>query len=196
MSLQDRLLDLITAIGTDIKTLQAAVSGTAARYATSVTSQTIAGNTDTYLVGSAIDIPQGKIKIGSIYKCKFNVVKTAAATAAPTITVRVGTAGTTADISRAVLTFAVQTAAIDEGQIEIELVFRAAGVSAIIQAVGSLEHRLAATGLSTSGTSVVIVTGAAFDVTGAGLKIGLSVNAGASSSWTVSLVSSELKNMT
>lgn len=200
MSLQLRLADLITAIGADIKALQAAAGGTPDRYNASTINQTISGNTDTYIAGSGCIVPQGKVKVGTTYKCKFNVVKTAAATAAPVVTVRLGNTGTTADASRAALTFAAQTAVIDEGQFEIEVVFQTAGASATCQALGSLIHRLGfgttPTGLSTSGASVVINKGASFDVTGSGLQIGLSLNAGPSSSWVLSLVSSELKNLT
>ena len=141
-------------------------------------------------------IPQGTVKTGTIYRCKFNVVKTNAATAAPTINVRVGTAGSSIDTSRATFNFAAQTGVIDEGTVEIECVFRSAGASAQIQSMGTLFHRLATTGLSTSAVSTAINLGGAFDVTGANLKISVSLNAGASSNWTLSLVSAELLNLT
>lgn len=193
MSLQSRLADLITDIGADIKALQNKVTNV---YNSNTVAQ-ILGTGDTYLAGSAISIPQGKIKVGTMYKCKFNVVKTAAGVAAPVINVRVGTLGTTADTSRATLTFAAQTGVIDEGIIEVICSFRAAGATAVMQALGNLIHRLVTTGLNvTAVNTVVLQTSGGFDVTGAGLKIGVSVNAGASSSWTVSLVSAELINLT
>ena len=196
MTLQSRLADLITAIGTDIKALQAAAGGTPSQFNVLLTNQATSGSADTYLVGSSINIPQGKIKVGTIYKCKFNAVKTNAGVAAPVATIRVGTAGSTADSSRAALTFAAQTAVVDEGVIEIEVTAQAAGASTVFQAVGSLGHRLTTTGLSTSVTSVAINKGAPFDSTGAGLKIGVSINPGASGVWTISFVSAELKNLT
>lgn len=193
MSLQTRLGSLITAIGADIKALQ---NRTYDQRNASVANQS-PGTGDTYITGSDVVIPQGKVKAGTTYRCKFNVVKTANATAAPVISVRVGTAGSTADTARATLTFAAQTGAIDEGVFEVECVFRAAGASAIIQALGRLVHRLVTTGLNvTAVNTVVLNTGASFDVTGAGLKIGLSVNAGSPASWTISLVSAELVNLT
>lgn len=192
MSLQTRLSAFITAVGADIKALQTATKD---QHNASTANQT-GFNTDTYLAGSNVVIPQGKIKVGTKYRCKFNIVKTNAGTAAPVITVRVGTAATTADTSRAVMTFAAQTAVVDEGVVEIECVFRASGATAVIQALGTLGHRLATTGLSTANHSTAINTGGAFDVTGANLKIGVSVNGGASASWTVSLVSAELENLT
>ena len=191
-SLQSRITDLITAIGADIKQLK---NATQDQHNASTAAQS-GFAADTYLAGSVVSIPQGKIKVGSKYRVRFDVVKTAAGVAAPIINVRVGTAGTVADTSRAALTFAAQTAVIDEGEFEIEVVFRASGVTAILQALGILGHRLAATGLSTSNNSVAVNTGAAFDVTGANLKMGLSVNGGASAAWTVNVVSAELVNLT
>lgn len=192
MSLQTRLSALITAIGADVKALQ---NRTTDQHNASTVNQTGFAS-DTYLAGSRVLIPQGKVKVGTKYRLKFNVVKTAAGTVAPVVTIRVGTAGTTADASRAALTFAAQTAAVDEGVFEIEVDFRVAGATAVLQALGVIGHRLAATGLSTSNNSVAINTGAAFDVTGVNLGIGASVNGGASAAWTVSLVSAELVNLT
>ena len=198
MSLQSRLSALITAIGTDIKTLQtqvAALGGTPDQHNASTAIQT-GFATDTYLAGSMVSIPTGKIKAGTKYRCKFNVVKTNAGLAGPVITARVGTAGAIGDTARAATTFAAQTAVVDEGEIEVELVFRAAGASAIIQALSRLTHRLATTGLNvTASNTFILNTGAAFDVTGANLKIGLSVNAGTNAAWSVSLVRAELTNL-
>lgn len=189
MSLQSRLSSLITSIGADIKALQNESKHNAS------TANQVLTNGVTYLTGSACDIPTGKIKVGTKYRCKFNIVKTAAGTAAPAFTIKVGTAGTTADTTRVTLTQTAQTAVIDEGVVEIELVFRVAGASAVAQAVSSLGHRLATTGLTTANHSAIIGTSAAFDVTGAGLKIGVAVDVGASSNWTLSLVSAELVNL-
>lgn len=193
MSLATRLSDLITAIGADIKALQ---NRTTDQHNTSVAAQTL-GAADTYLTGSVISIPQGKIKVGTKYRVRFNVVKTAAGVAAPVITCRVGTAGSTADTARAALTFAAQTAVIDEGYFECDFIFRQSGATALIQGLGNLWHRLVTTGLNiTAAFTSVLNTGAAFDVTGASLKIGVSVNPGASSAWTVSVASAELSNLT
>lgn len=196
MSLQTRLADLITAIGADIKALQAAGGGTPNQYGASTSNQVISGNSDTIVLGSTVAIPQGTVKSETIYRCKFNVVKTAAATAAPTINIRVGTNGSTLDTSRASFSFAAQTGVIDEGVVEVDCVFRSANASAQIQALGRLTHRLATTGLSTSQSSTVINLGGVFDVTGANLKISVTLNAGPSSNWTLSLVSAELLNLT
>lgn len=195
-TLQERIALLITAIGVDIKALQGASYDL---HNASITAQTVAGNSENYIAGSNIAIPTNKLKAGTKYRVKFNVVKTGAGTAAPVLTLKVGTAGTAADTNRVTLTFAAQTAVIDEGDFECEFAVRAVGVGAstIIQGVGRLLHRLVTTGLNVTGIyTSVINTGAAFDATGAGLKIGIAVNPGASASWTVSLVDAELINLT
>lgn len=153
---------------------------------------------DTYLIGSDCAIPSGQLKATSKYRCRLNVVKTAAGVAAPIVTVRIGTAASTADASRGALTFAAQTAVVDEGTIDIEVVFRTVGAAtaAVVQVLGQIAHRLTATGLSTAAESVQIATSAGFDSTVANSKIGVSVNGGTSAAWTVSLVSAELVNLT
>lgn len=192
-TLQERISSLITAIGADIKALQGASYDL---HNASVTAQTVSGNSDNYIAGSLITIPAGKVKVGTKYRVKFNVVKTAAGTAAPTIKLLIGTLGTTSDTARNTLTFAAQTGAIDEGDFECEFVFRVAGASAVIQGLGRLLHRLITTGLNVTGIyTSVLNTGAAFDVTTA-TKIGIAVNPGASASWTVSLAEASVENLT
>jgi hypothetical protein len=152
---------------------------------------------DTYLAGSAIAIPNGLLKATSKYRCRFSVTKTAAGVATPIIQVRFGTAGSTADTARCTLTFAAQTAAIDEGLFEVEVIFRTvgSGTSAVLQAVGTLVHRLSITGLSVDVTGVKFSTSAGFDSTVAASIIGLSVNGGTSAAWTIAVVSAELVNL-
>lgn len=153
---------------------------------------------DTYLTGSSIAIPNGRLQAKSKYRARFNVVKTAAGVVAPVLNLRFGTAGSTADTARATLTFAAQTAVVDEGFFEIDAVFRTvgSGTSAILQATGQLTHRLAATGFSTSAVSIAAgVSGTGFDSTVANSIIGLSVNGGTSAAWTVNLVDALLENL-
>lgn len=191
MSLQSRLSELVTAIGADIKTLK----NSAHKSAASIALQTVSSNSDVYLTGSAVTVPAGKIQAGTTYRCRFNVVKTAAGTQAPVVSVRVGTAGTTADTARASLTFAAQTAVADEGMFEVIATFRSSGATAVIQAVGNLLHRLVTTGLNVTGIfTSVLNTGASFDATTA-TKIGLALNISTSASWAINVVSAELINV-
>lgn len=153
--------------------------------------------TDTYLTGSNILIPASRLQAKSKYRCKFNVVKTAAGVATPIINLRFGTAGTTADTSRGTLTFSAQTAVIDEGAYEFEAIFRTvgAGTAAVVQSLGQLSHRLSVTGLGVGVSEPKIATSGGFDSSVASSQIGLSVNGGTSAAWTINVVSSVLENL-
>lgn len=153
---------------------------------------------DTYLVGSSVAIPAGRLQAKTMYRCRFRVAKTNAGTVAPIITVRIGTAGTTADASRAALTFVTQTAAIDDGVFSIWCTFRTvgSGTSAVLEANGQLTHSLDITGLANVGSPSANNVGSGFDSTVANLIIGLSVNGGTSASWTITGVQAELINLT
>lgn len=165
--------------------------------AASVANQVVA-TSDTYIAGSGLTIVPSRLQAGTFYRCKLNIVKTGAGLAAPVISVRLGTLGTTGDTARNTLTLAAQTAVIDEGELEIMTNFRSvgSGTAAVIVSHSKLSHRLATTGLSVTATnSFVLSTGTAFDSTTV-TKMGLSINPGASSSWTVSLVQADLLNIT
>lgn len=151
---------------------------------------------DTYLTGSSILLTRLPV-VGTRYYCMFNVVKTAAGVATPILSLRFGTAGTTADTARCTLTFAAQTAVIDEGLFEVWATFRTvgSGTSGVLQAHGGLQHRLSITGLSTDVAGSKLSTSAGFDTTVANSIIGLSVNGGTSAAWTVSLVQATAENI-
>jgi len=164
----------------------------------SVTTQTPTGGTDTYLAGSDVTIPTGRLQAKSMYRLKFDIHKTSVAgTASVVVNVRLGTAGTTSDTSRAVVTFGPQTAVADEGAIDLNIVFRTvgSGTSAVIQVLGMLDHRQTTTGLTNVNTSIQKVTSSGFDSTVANLKIGCSVNIGTSTVADIRLVQAELFNL-
>lgn len=152
---------------------------------------------DTYLAGSSITIPTaGGWVAGAIYRGVFDMVKTAAGTAAFTITVRMGTLGTTGDASVLSLAYAVGTAVADTGRFSVELVFRTvgSGTSAVIQGMTTCVHHLAVTGLITTGASgvgVIVGTSAGFNSTTQTI-LGLSVNGGASFSGTNTMVYADI----
>lgn len=153
--------------------------------------------TDTYLTGSSVTIPlAGDWTVGESYRCRFDMAKTAAGTAAFTITVRMGTAGTTADAAVLTLAYGAGTAAADTGLFEVWLTFQAvgSGTSAVVVGVTRCTHLLAATGLTStgaSGTGIITGTSAGFDSTTATV-IGLSLDGGASFSGTNTIVQAEL----
>jgi len=173
------------------------VKGNSAVYNASVAAQGAGFASDTYLTGSSIAIPASRLQAKSIYRCKFNAVKTAAGTATPIIQVRFGTNGTTADTSRGTLTHSAQTGVIDEMTYEFIAIFRTvgSGTSAVLQSLGQINHRLSITGFGTGVSEPEIATSGGFDSTVANSIIGLSVNGGTSASWTVNVVTAELVNL-
>lgn len=158
----------------------------------SVTSQT-GFATDTYLVGSDVLIPAGFPIVGTTYRLIFDVTKTNAGTATPIITIRVGTAGTTADTSRVVFTFGAGTTAVDTGIFEAIVTFRTVGGSttAVLQGICRLTSNLTTTGLSNA-VKARATTSSGFDSTVSSLKIGASYNGGTSAAHTIQLVRAEL----
>jgi hypothetical protein len=128
---------------------------------------------------------------------RFDMVKTGAGTATPIAIVRFGTAGTVADTARLTFTFTAGSAAVDTGIFELWAHWRTVGTSSVMVGVMSLNHALAATGLTTGGTGgqfQVSVVSSAFDSTVANSFIGVSFNGGAAFDGTCSLVEAEMRN--
>lgn len=161
----------------------------------STTSQGAGFSSDTYLTGSAITVPSSYPKVGTIYRCRFEVAKTGAGTATPILTVRYGTNGTTSDAAIATLTFAAGTAAADTGVFDIDVLFRTVGTgtSAVVSATAKLTNNLTTTGFSDA-VKVVNAISSGFASSVANSIIGVSVNGGTSASWTVQTVEARLEN--
>lgn len=151
---------------------------------------------DTYLAGSGITIPTaGGWKAGTLYRCEFDMTKTAAGTASFTVTIRMGTLGTTGDAAILSLPLSTGTAAADSGVFDIKAIFRTvgAGTSAVLQGWIRCNHNLTTTGLiQTGAVGVSTATSAGFNSTTQTI-IGLSVNGGASFSGTNNMVLAELQ---
>jgi hypothetical protein len=172
---------------------------------TSTATSSAAFATDTYLAGSSIPMPSGGPLAGGTYRLLFEVLKTTAGTAAPVITLRFGTAGTTSDSARLTFTLAAQTGVADIGIFEVYTHFRAvgSGSSAVMAGVAHIRHALAATGLNASaaitgtsgggfaGDAFVHVVSSGFDSTVAGSILGASFNGGTSFSGTCMVVQSQ-----
>lgn len=141
---------------------------------------------DTYLTGSAITIPSFGMEVGQIYKWEVGIEKTAAGTAAIVCTVRTGTNGTTADTSRAALTQTVaQTATASVKTMYVTALVRTVSASGVIVAHMDFGGSGSTTGFG-DGDRIVSST---FDNTAlAGQFIGLSLNGGASASYTIDSV--------
>lgn len=150
---------------------------------------------DTYVTDSDILIPGFSMQAKTIFRWVISVSKTAAGTATPVYTFRIGAARTTADTSRLVLTGPAQTAAADVGVITLHLVCRNVGAAGVLQGTVSINHNGAAAGLANNDASAVEATSAGFDnqvAAIAGQFIGLSINGGASAAWTITQVRAEV----
>lgn len=148
--------------------------------------------TDTYLAGSNVIFDPGSWRAGGVYRCKFDMTKTAAGTAAPTIKVRLGSAATTSDTLIATVAFDVGTAVADTGVFDLTVVFRTvgSGTSAVVQSVAECRHLLAVTGMTTTGASgigIILNTSSGFN-SSAGSNLGISFNGGTSFSGTNTFV--------
>jgi len=161
-------------------------------------SQIAAHSADTYYLGMPLSAGGlTRLQAGSFFRWSFGATKGAAGTVAPTFNIRVGTAGTTADTSRCLMTGTAQTAAADTAMMEVIGTFRVVGASAIIQGRLIMDHYLAITGFSTvvNHHQMVETTGGTFDSTVASLIIGLSVNPGTSGAWVVNQVVLDAVNL-
>lgn len=175
--------------------VQAAVTSTTGGSTNFASSSSAAGfSSDTYVTGSALDLDAlGAPTVGRCYHWRLIVSKTAAGTATPIVTVRVGTAGTTSDTARLTFTWGAGTAAVDRGEIEMEALFTTVGASAVLRGKANFTTNLTTTGLSNA-VKALQVTSSAFDATVANSIIGLSYNGGASASHTIEYVGAYTDN--
>jgi hypothetical protein len=154
-----------------------------------ITSQIASHSADTYYKG--LKLPSSGMQAGMVFEWRFVATKGAAGTATPVYTIRIGTAGTTADTSRLAITGPAQTAAADTGIFKVWVTCRSIGASGVLQGASWVQHNLAATGFANTpaGFSLVEGTSAGFDNQSLGNNfVGLSVNPGASGAWVVNQV--------
>lgn len=182
--------------GTTKKITLAQINGYTDPVRSALTTAQTLGTGDTYVTASRVVLPQAKMQAGAFYRCNMVITKTNAGTATPVFTVRTGTAGTTGDTSRLAYTGVAQTAVVDTGRLEVLATFRVVGASGVLALWLGFTHDLASTGLAnaTRGFQGQAVTGT-FDTTTASMGIGVSINAGASSAWTIQQCTVELLNL-
>jgi hypothetical protein len=153
--------------------------------------------TDAYVTGSSVRIDsRGTPVVGLMYDCSFDMVKTAG-TGAMVVTVRVGTAGTTADTARLTFTMDSGTSVADTAEFKVFALFRAvgSGTSAVLQGrVVMVNSGPTATGFrdATPTLAVQQVTSGGFDSTVANSVIGVSFNGQTAFAGTAQLVEAEL----
>jgi hypothetical protein len=141
-------------------------------------------STDTYVTNSGLVIPSFGMKVGMLATWTISASKSAAGTASAVYTVRLGSNQSTADTSRLALTAATaQTAVADQGILTITVsvqIVSAVGVIAGGAAWAKTQTGSIGLGGSQTGTS------ATFDNSAVGGQfLGLSINGGASASWTL-----------
>lgn len=173
------------------------VKDDAGRYAASSFNAAIASQgagfaADTYLTSSDILIPSFGVQAKTFIRWQISASKTAAGVATPIYSIRIGSARTTADTARLVLTGPAQTAIADVGTLNILLTVRNIGAAGVLQGTAWWDHRgtvvssTIGVGFANDGTGHVEGTSAGFDNSAlSGNYIGLSLNGGASAAWTV-----------
>lgn len=162
----------------------------------SVAAQAPAATTRTYITGSKITVPPGKLQIGTTFRWTFDMTKTAAGIAASTFDICFGTAGTTADTARVSFTKPAGTAVIDTGRVVIEAIVRGPlSASGIVTGHFNLTHNLAATGHAIIPCVDVTTVSAGFDITVANLFVGVCITSGAADAITIQQMIAEVWNL-
>jgi hypothetical protein len=143
--------------------------------------QVITAATVTYLTGSGILIPPSGLVAGQNYTWYIYVSKTAAGTATPIWTFRIGSAKTTSDATVLTITGTAQVATASGTLIIVTASVRSVSATGVV--VGAINTGAASFGIGGMAAS------SAFDNTGkAGQFFGLAVNTGTSAAWTVEAV--------
>ena len=152
----------------------------------STASQGAGFSSDTYVTGSNILIPSFGFQAAGAFRWTISGSKTAAGTATPVYSIRIGANATTADTAQLQLTGPAQTAATDVGVLTLLVTIRSVSAAGVIQGTALWSHQTATTGFATNANGAVEGTSAGFDNSALGGQyIGLSINGGASASWTV-----------
>lgn len=163
-----------------------------ARSANSSTASQGAGfSSDTYVTDSDVLIPSFGVQAKTQITWRISASKTAAGTATPVFSIRIGAARTTSDTARLQITGPAQSAATDTAVYTIIITVRSVDASTgAIQGTVTNQHDAGATtGFS---NTAVHGTSAGFDNSALGGQyIGLSINGGASAAWTITQVQSQ-----
>ena len=146
--------------------------------------------TDTYVTGSSLLIPTGGMVAGMRFVWTITASKTNASTASANYYIRIGTNQSTADTAQLTLTANnAQTAVTDKGVLTVTCLVRNVGASGVIAGGCGWAARASATGFGSGSTGA----SSTFDNSAlGGSYIGLSINGGTSSAWTMHSVYAEL----
>jgi len=170
-------------------------AGRIVRNAYSTTSQTLTAATLTLIAGTQFNFTAGDLAIGTHFRWKISLTKTAAGTALSTFYVKFGTLGTTSDGT--VLTFIKKagTGVADTGHVDIDCIVRGPISSSCI-AIGhfTLTHTLASTGFATTANCDVESISSTWTAT-TPTYVEVCATTGASDAYTIALVESEAYNL-
>jgi hypothetical protein len=162
----------------------------------SVTAQVISTTASTLIDGSQIVIPVSKMKIGTMFRWRFDMTKTAAGTATSAFAIKVGTSGTVSDAAICSFTKPAGTAVVDCAMVNIAATVRGPlSASCIMAGAFHMNHNLSATGHAVIPCVDVVTVSSGFDATTAGLIVTLSVALGTSDNITIQSISSEGINL-
>lgn len=158
----------------------------------SVAQQAPAAAVATFITGSQLKAPPGGFKVGDRLRWTFNMAKTAAGTAASTISIVFGLAGTVADTARVSFAKPAGTAVADEAYCIVEATVRTVAAAGVVVGEFVLLHNLAATGHAVIPVVAVNTISAGFDNTAEELFAGLVITTGAADVVTIEQVQAEL----
>lgn len=162
----------------------------------STAAQVVPAAVRTYIAGSQITVPSAKLQIGTCLRWRFNMTKTAAGVAASTFDIAVGLTGLVADTARVSFVKPAGTAAVDEAWVEISAIVRGPlSASGVMVGQFRLSHNLAATGHAVIPNVAVSTVSAPFDITPAGLIVGLCLTSGLADAITIQMVQAEAWNL-
>lgn len=172
-------------------------------YNSSAATQALTAATEAVIAGSQIVLPVGGLQIGSRFRWKLSMTKTAAGTGTSSILVKTNTTTTLAvGTTGGAATFATfsgdtETAAADTAVWDIELVIKTINATTGT-ATGTLtaQNALAVTGFFTVGVKAQTKAITAQNTSATVLAIGLSVTTGAADVVTVNYVTAEATKTT
>jgi hypothetical protein len=142
--------------------------------------QTFTASTLTQITGSVMLLPQQAFQIGTVFRWKVPIAKTAVGTAGRLLQIRIGTAGTIADPVVQSWAAGTATTAVDQGWMDVTYVITALGATATGAGMMQLHHGGGLTGLDNRFDPIVIGTPSTFNINWSGyVYISLALTTGA-----------------
>lgn len=165
----------------------------------SVADQAISAATLTSITGSIITVPPQGIQVGTTFRWIVHLTSGAAGTAAGNVfSVKIGTAGTTADSNVAVFTtLTVGTAVVSEAVVIVQMTIRTLGATATAYASCSITNTgVAGTGVGfiSALSQALVPTMSTFNSTTANLFINLCLTTSAAKTVTIRQIATECVN--